>query len=246
MTSPTVEAVIANGQVDVLIPLGSLEQHGRHLPLATDQIIADAIAAAVAERLENLLVAPCLPVGVSDYHLGFAGTATVPTQVIGDSLQSVITSFLEGGFRHAYLMSGHAGNLPAMESARQSLPEVLKLRVAVHGNWPAQRRAIHEWAHGSLSLDAGVVGSHSGHFETSVMLHLAPDLVDMDEAVAGFQGDPASAVEIMMAEGVRAVSSVGVIGDPTSATAAAGEGYLSLLVGSVIDLIEKHRAQADS
>jgi creatinine amidohydrolase len=244
MTSPAVEELIATGRVDVLVPLGSLEQHGRHLPLATDQIIAEAMASAVADRLAfTLLVAPSFPIGVSDYHLGFAGTATVPADVIRDGLLSVISSFLEGGFRHVYLLSGHAGNLPAMESAWQSLPEIMKPRVAVHGDWPAQRRAIQQWAWRNLSLEPDLVGSHSGHFETSVMLHLAPELVNMDKAEAGFVGDSSTAADTMVAQGMRAVSSTGVIGDPRSATADAGEGYFNLVVTSVVDLITSHRAR---
>jgi creatinine amidohydrolase len=243
MTSSVVDNLLSDGQVDVLIPLGSLEQHGGHLPLATDLIIAEAMAAAVGTRYsDSMLVAPCMPIGFSDYHLGFAGTASVPLDVVRDYLRSAIMSFLEGGFRHVYVVSGHAGNLAAMESARRSLPAAFRARTVVHGDWPAQRKAIHQWAEEHLGLGPEKVGSHGGHFETSVMLHLAPELVNMSAASAGFIGDAATASEAMMTAGMRAVSPAGVIGDPRSASASAGVGYLQVVVDLVTDLIARHRS----
>jgi mycofactocin precursor peptide peptidase len=243
MTSMAVGRAQADQAVDIMVPLGSLEQHGAHLPLATDLLIAEAVAAGVGAHFSgSLVVAPCLPIGVSDYHLGFPGTATVPTRVVRDYLQSVMTAFLEGGFRHVYVTSGHAGNFAAMDAAWASLPEDLRDRSAIHGDWPNQRKAIHDWARQNLGLEPEIVGSHGGHFETSVMLHVSPDLVDMTAASAGFIGDAAIASDRMMAQGVRAVSSTGVIGDPRSATAQAGGGYMALVVGQVVELIQRHRS----
>jgi creatinine amidohydrolase len=242
MTSAAVSDAVAKGQLDVLVPLGAMEQHGAHLPLATDQIIAESIAGALADRLPtSLLVAPCLPIGYSDYHFGFAGTVSVSRRLIQEFLEAIIDSLLGSGFRHVYLISGHAGNLDPMQVARRAFPPEMRARIAVQPEWSFQRTVIQEWAQAQLGLSPSEVGGHAGHFETSVMLLVAPELVKMDRAAVGFLGDPALASATMMADGIRAVSPNGVIGDPRTATAEAGAGYLDVVVNQVLTLIEGHR-----
>jgi creatinine amidohydrolase len=244
MLSPQIPVVTERGDVDVLIPLGALEQHGPHLPLGTDTVIAEAIAAGVAKRVNALVVGPCLPVGCSEHHLSFPGTASVPEDVVSGYIRSTALTLLGHGFRYVYVESGHAGNIPAMKAAVASMPPNAVGRVAAFVDWPGQRRAMHAWAEKALGLSGAEVGSHSGHFETSIMLALAPETVDMSAAPEGFIGSPEEASELMQAEGIAAVSPIGVVGDARSASSEAGEGYLEVLIGSVVDLIEKHRAGA--
>ena len=242
LPSPQLETRLKQGSVDVLIPLGALEQHGPHLPLATDTIIANAVAEVVSERLPDLVSAPCLPIGCSDHHLSFAGTASIPKEVASRYLLAVIRTLQGHGFRHAYVFSGHAGNISAMNQMTESLDPAIRRRVAVSVDWPDQRRALHEWAESELGMTPERVGSHAGHFETSIMLYLRPDLVDMDAAPEGFIGSSLEASERLGRDGMRSVSSVGVIGDARSATPAAGAGYLEVLVSSLASLIHDHRA----
>ena len=122
MLSPQIPALVEHENVDVLIPLGALEQHGPHLPLGTDTVIAEAIAAGVAQRLDALVVAPCLPVGCSEHHLSFPGTASVPEAVVAEYTRSTALTLLGHGFRNVYVVTGHAGNIPAMRSAVASVP----------------------------------------------------------------------------------------------------------------------------
>ncbi len=244
MLSLQIPAVVERGDADVLIPLGALEQHGPHLPLGTDTVIAEAIAAGVAKRVSALVVAPCLPVGCSAHHLSFPGTASVPEAVVAGYIRSTALTLLGHGFRYVYVASGHAGNIPAMKSAVASMPPEFAGRVAAFVDWPAQRRAMHEWAERFLGLSGAEVGSHSGHFETSIMLALAPDSVDMSAAPEGFIGPAEDASELMQAKGIAAVSAIGVVGDARSASSEAGAGYLEVLIGSVAEFIKQHRAEA--
>jgi creatinine amidohydrolase/Fe(II)-dependent formamide hydrolase-like protein len=244
MSSPQIAALVELGDVDVLIPLGALEQHGPHLPLGTDTVIAEAIAAGVARAVGALVVAPCLPVGCSEHHLSFPGTASVPEAVVAGYIRSTALTVLSHGFRYVYVVSGHAGNIPAMSAAVASLPPEVEGRVAAFVDWPAQRRALHEWAESSQGLSGAEVGSHSGHFETSIMLQLDPSSVDMSAAPKGFIGRAEEASELMRAKGMAAVSEIGVVGDARSASSEAGASYLEILTGTVVEFIEQHRSHA--
>ncbi|MGH2778876.1 MAG: creatininase family protein [Actinomycetota bacterium] len=244
MSSPEIRALVERGDVDVLIPLGALEQHGPHLPLGTDTVIAEAIAAGVAERVDGLVVGPCLPVGCSEHHLSFHGTASVPEAVVVGYIRSTALTLLGHGFRYVFVASGHAGNIPAMNAAVASMPAEFAGSVAAFVDWPAQRRAMHEWAERSLGLPGAEVGSHSGHFETSIMLELDPSSVDMSAAPEGFIGRAEEASELMKTKGMAAVSEIGVVGDARSASSEAGARYLEILVGSVVEFIEQHRSHA--
>jgi creatinine amidohydrolase len=128
-----------------------------------------------------------------------------------------------------------------MEDAVRSLRPRWRERTAVFSDWPGQRAALHGWAEKALGLPAEEVGSHAGHFETSIMLRLAPGLVDMDAARAGYIGSPEDASRRMAERGMQSVSEAGVVGDPRSSTAEAGDGYLAILVDTVCSFIERDR-----
>ena len=231
------------GPLDVMIPLGALEQHGPHLPLDTDALIAEAVAGRAAQRAGECAVSPCIPVGASRHHLEFPGTVSLSDTTLQSVLVEVVRTLLGHGFRDAYLVTGHAGNVGAMAAAMAELDSPDCNRVVSFDDWPAQRDAVHQVAEARLNLDREVVGTHGGHFETSIMLAIAPDRVDMPSAVIGHVGPAASASAKLRSEGMTALSPVGVIGDPRGATADAGELYLGALVGLVVEGIEAHRSR---
>lgn len=226
-----VEQTVTSTSVGVIVPLGATEQHGPHLPLDVDSIIASAVADAVADRLtaggHTCVVAPVLPFGDSGHHTAFAGSVAVRRTVLVDVLKDMCESLFRTPFAWVALITGHAGNCPAMRdvaSAQCSGP------VISVDDWPAIRAAIHQVAHDDLGLDAAYVGTHAGHFETSIMLHLRPTSVAMDRAQAGAIGDPTDLGPRLRDEGMLAVSPNGVIGDPTQATAQSGKMYLDALI----------------
>ena len=240
LTSREVERLLADGPLDVIVPLGALEQHGPHLPLSTDQIIAEALAAEAAARAGGCAVAPGLPVGVSPHHLGFAGTASVTAETMAELQVNVVASLLDHGFGCAYVVTGHAGNAGSMAEAERRLGEAFAGRVVSFADWPAQRRAVHTAAT-AMGLDPERVGTHAGHFETSIMCLLRPDLVDMAAAEPGWIGPAATAGETLRSQGMAALSPNGVIGDPRGADAEAGRAYLDALVGHVVSGMARHR-----
>ena len=232
---------LKQGPLDVVIPLGALEQHGPHLPLDTDALIAEAVADRAAHRAGECVVAPCAPVGASSHHLAFPGTASLSDKTLMSVIVEVVQTLLGHGFRGAYLVTGHAGNVGAMAAVMAELDSAVRSRVVSFDDWPAQRNAVHRVAEDQLGLDRELVGTHGGHFETSIMLAIAPGRVDMSSAVIGHVGPAPSASAKLRSEGMTALSPVGVIGDPRGATADAGEIYLDALVDLVVEGIEAHR-----
>ncbi|BCL23547.1 hypothetical protein GCM10017668_53900 [Streptomyces tuirus] len=193
----------------VLLPLGSCEQHGPHLPLDTDTTVACVVAARAAQRLRgeaDVLVAPCQPYGASGEHEGFPGTVSVGH----DALRLLVTEIGRSMLRWAgrlLVVNGHGGNLVSLADAVSGLRR--ESRDAAW--WPC--------------LPPGS-DAHAGHAETSMMLRLRSSAVRRERAVAG----PTEPVHLLMdrlvTESVRAVSPSGVLGDPAGARASEGERLL--------------------
>ncbi|GAA5145526.1 mycofactocin biosynthesis peptidyl-dipeptidase MftE [Pseudonocardia eucalypti] len=197
----------------LLVPVGSTEQHGPHLPLDTDTRVAEAVAHGVAARM-NALVAPAVAFGASGEHEAFPGTVSVGTQ----ALRAVLVELGRSAGRWAprlVFVNGHGGNVEALRGA------VGLLR--------AEGRDARWWGC-ALPRDAGFVqDGHAGRTETSLLLAIAPELVKLDSAAPGNTVPLAELLPAMRAHGVRAVSENGVLGDPTGASASEGRAMLAAL-----------------
>ncbi len=210
-----------------MVPLGSLEQHGPHLPLDTDTRIASAVAARACASRPGVGLAPPVAIGASGEHADFPGTLSIGT----DALTALL---IELG-RHAslhwptmLLVNGHGGNVPAISAA------VRQLR--------AEGRECHVWHAGLRPEAAGLAGAadaHAGRMETSVMLALAPDDVLPGAAAPGETRPLAEIMPALRASGVRAVSPNGVLGDPSGASAEEGAALLGALVASLTEILDK-------
>jgi creatinine amidohydrolase len=176
MTGPELRGLVENGARTVVIPFGSVEQHGGHLPLGTDAVLADFVGEAVADRLGAVL-APTLRVGCADQHMDVTGTLTMPAETLRSVAFHVARSLVTNGFRVIVLVSTHGGNQLALEEAARELDEQCRDVVAC-----APR--------GDVGPDPG---AHSGKWLTSVMLALRPDLVDAEAADASLTDEVRSA-----------------------------------------------------
>ena len=208
----------------LVVPAGSLEQHGPHLPLDTDTRIAVAVARRACAGRAGVALAPAFCVGASGEHAGFPGTLSIGTGAL-------TTCLIELG-RHAslhwpalLLVNGHGGNAAGVEAA------VGRLR--------GEGRAAHAWHAGLPEGDA-----HAGRFETSVMLALAPGAVRLDHARAGDTRPIGQLMPVLREQGVRAVSASGVLGDPAGASAAEGERLLARLTAGLNDAMDQLLGQA--
>jgi len=205
----------------LLVPIGSCEQHGPHLPLDTDTRVACAIAAEVAARSPGLLVTPPQTVSSSGEHQGFPGTLSIGAAATEMLLVELGRSAdWSGG---VVFINGHGGNRAAVDRAVELL--------AYEG------RNILSWWPRIAGGDA-----HAGATETSLMLTIAPELVRVDDVAPGNTVPLSELLPLLEHGGLRAVSPRGVLGDPTSASAAAGADLLEALVADALRRIAAWRA----
>ena len=201
------------------VPLGATEQHGPHLPLGTDTLIASAVADRLAAGRADVVVAPALPFGSSGEHAGFPGTLSIGQEATEAVLVELVRSAMPPPpdptrFRGVVLVNGHGGNAAPVRRAVDRLT--------------AEGRDVLAWWPRVPGGDP-----HAGRTETSLLGVLAPHLVDAAAAVAG----PVPPLARLAAEGVRALSPSGVLGDPTGAGADEGERLLALLGAQVVDAV---------
>ena len=199
----------------LVVPVGSCEQHGPHLPLDTDTRVAVALASGLAQSYDpgDLMITPPLTISASGEHGGFPGTLSIGTEVFEQVLIELGRS--ADWSSGMVLVNGHGGNSQAARRAVAAL--------TTEG-----RRVLSWWPR----VDGG--DAHAGHTETSLMLALAPALVRLDRAERG-QTEPIGELsEELRRDGVRAVSENGVLGDPRGATASHGRNLLTRLT---IDLV---------
>ncbi len=204
-----------------MVPLGSLEQHGPHLPLDTDTRIAAAVAERACARRAGVALAPPVAIGASGEHADFPGTLSIGT--------AALTLVLVELGRHAslhwpamLLVNGHGGNAAAIGDAARQLR--------------AEGRQCHVW-HTGAALPG--CDAHAGRTETSVLLALAPGDVRLAAAAPGETRPVTAIMPELRARGVRAVSPNGVLGDPTGASAAEGERLLGLLADGLAGTLDK-------
>ena len=205
----------------VLLALGSWEQHGAHLPFDTDTVIIESVVDAAIRSVDpentQFSVVPTIGITASDEHNGFAGTLSIGTNALSDAVVSIARS--DSWARGICFVNGHGGNSDALKLVHSAL-DYENIR---HSIW-------------SLPYYEGA-DMHAGHTETSLMLHLAPDTVRMDLAEVGAVGDSEMLIERMRAGGIKEVSSNGVVGDPTNATAAHGATMLSFYADHLTKLL---------
>ena len=210
------------GAVDVVIvPLGSTEQHGPHLPFDTDTVVAVAVSEGVAAHLisagVSAVVAPAIAVGSSGEHQGFAGTISMGSEALRLVVLEVSRSVKNWSPRVLFV-NGHGGNVPVLADV------VSQLQAEQH---------LAQWA------PCGIPGqdAHAGREETSVMLLLQPDSVRMDAAEPGDTRALAEIMSELRDGGVKAVSANGVLGDPTGASAEEGAELVAHMVADVLSRV---------
>jgi mycofactocin precursor peptide peptidase len=197
----------------LLLPLGATEQHGPHLPLSTDTVIASAVAEGAARERPGVAVGPALPYGASGEHAAFAGTLSLGQDAMESALVELVRS--ADHFADVVLVSWHGGNAEAVARA------VTRSR--------ADGRTVSAW---EPRLPGAGTDVHAGRIETSLMLAIAPETVG-DHRPAGPCEPLAALLPALREHGVREVSPNGVLGDARGASA--GEGR-TLLAGLVADL----------
>jgi creatinine amidohydrolase len=224
--STTEIAAIDKEQALLVVPIGSIEQHGPHLPVFTDSLVAESIAHGALEQLgedgPDVFVLPTITYGRSVEHVGFAGTFAVTTQTLSALCADLGRSAAASGFRQLVFVNGHGGNAQLLEVVARDIRAETGLMVfavsLVHFKLPPP-----------LSEPDVSFSMHGGFAETSVMLALAGETVHMERAEAGgraagalFEASPYYG-HLPAAWLTADLSLNGVIGDPRGASLDAGK-----------------------
>ena len=207
LTWPEVQERAAAGAV-LLIPIGSTEQHGPHLPLSTDSDIAVGVCEGVAAIVADAMIAPVVSYGSSGEHADFPGTLSIGQAATELLLVELGRSAFET-FDRVLFVSAHGGNAGAVSRAVQRLRDEGRQVQLFAVRWAGD--------------------PHAGHTETSLQLALDPTRVNLDRAEPGDLRPLTDVLTQLQADGVRAVSPNGVLGDPTGANAETGSALLAEL-----------------
>jgi creatinine amidohydrolase len=217
---PEIEAAVTNGVVAVL-SVGAVEQHGAHLPLLTDTVLASGIARRIAERLPGLLLPP-IAYGDAWNNEGFVGTLSISPETLRATVEDIGRGLSRIGVKGLVVINGHFGNRePIALAARRLVTELPVL----HLDYPKLEAFASEVCE---SEPAGPGFYHADEVETSMMLALAPDTVKMDRAAPEYPAFPETfGLEPMQ---LSTFNRSGVFGDPRPATAIKGEALIGKIV----------------
>jgi creatinine amidohydrolase len=235
LTWPEAERLGREDRALALIPLGAIEQHGPHLPLSTDCIIAEALARRVAAALvEPVLVAPVLPGGLSSHHLAFPGTVHLPEELLGGTIAAYVDAFERLGLRDVAIFSAHGGNFAFLGRYRDEHDaRGSATRLIAYDDIAAYVRAMFAGARrGGLEPCASDV--HAGGVETSQMLTVRPELVRSFAGVEGYTLAEDGFLDQVLEEGLLAVTDTGVLGDVSGSSAVAGAGIFDALTAELV------------
>ncbi|HOQ67016.1 MAG TPA: creatininase family protein [Candidatus Atribacteria bacterium] len=216
-----------------ILAVGSAENHGFHLPFGTDTLVSLAIAEEVAKEVEGLLVLPPVTYGVSFYYDDFPFTLTLRPEIMVEVLKDVLSSSIRQGINRIIIINGHDGNIAPIEIAARSV------KVKYPESFIASLDAW--WVKASELLPPGTFEAaeglgHAGEGETSIILHLYPQLTRMENA-RGLIPDLPEGLDIKWK--FSEITSCGATGDPTKGTPEKGEKMFRALVDYVVKYIQE-------
>ncbi len=221
-----------------LLPVGAVEQHGPHLPLDTDAFDADYLARRVAEACSDPkpLVLPAVAYGVSYHHADFTGTVSISNDTLAKMIYEIGMSVARNGIRKLMIINGHGGNSPALNYAAQMINRDAHIFVCVDSG---------ETSDVDIAKIVETPNDvHAGEIETSTGLAVRPGLVKMDQAKKSVPKFSSRYLDFTSKRGVlwyaytRKISTSGVMGDPTSASAAKGEKIWEIMIAHLVSLVE--------
>lgn len=234
--------------IPVVLPIAATEQHGAHLPLATDRMIGKHFARLVHEAIpDQVLVLPAVGIGCSDHHMDFSGTLTLSHKTFIRQVEEIVRSVIHHGFSKIMLLNSHGGN----QGVGQVLVEKLGFKypdnlIIMTSWWQIAREQL-------LSItETGFGGvGHACEFETSLMMLIDPELVRKDKIVKGknqpgldwAQADLLHGPQASYYRTMRQLTPNGIYGDPRAASLEKGEKITEVVVQSLLTVVRDLRAK---
>jgi creatinine amidohydrolase len=226
MTPRQIAALPDKAWAPVILTTGAIEQHGPHLPVAVDALMGQAWLSLTLARLPagaSCYVAPPITIGKSNEHTGFPGTLILTKETLRAQILAVARQVHAWGFRSLAVINTHGGNLPVVIPTLREIRATLGMRAGVLSSWPNRE----------LSAQEATFGIHANEVETSWLLAVAPQHVDMAQAVCEYPSRLADPVEVrpvqapaLVAWASRDLAKSGIMGDAPAATAQKGERWL--------------------
>jgi creatinine amidohydrolase/Fe(II)-dependent formamide hydrolase-like protein len=221
-----------------LLPVGALEQHGPHLPLDTDAFDAEYMAHQVAERCTDPkpIVMPLIPYGVSYHHDQFSGTISVTNETLSRFVYEIGMCAAQNGIKKLLIINGHGGNGPTLNFAAQMINRDAHIFVGVDSGETSD-----------VDIEAMIDtlnDVHAGEIETSTALATRPHLVKMEEVRKSVPSFSSRYLNFSSKRGVswythtHRISTTGVMGDPTKASAEKGKKMWKIIIEHLVDLVE--------
>jgi creatinine amidohydrolase/Fe(II)-dependent formamide hydrolase-like protein len=239
---PEVEELLARGPRTAVLALGATEQHGPHLPFATDTWVAEALAAQFCARVEEAIQLPVQAIGCSSEHMAFPGTLDLRASTLRAMLVDVAASLRRHGFACAFIFSAHGGNYEAL---RVALPDVrtagAPMQVIAFTDLETLTARLHALS-ASFGVPAEAAGHHAGELETSLMAALRPESVRRERLACGLVDSRTDAQDLFYPS-LRSRAPDGTVGDPSLAAPARAVPYLEAWVEL---LIEAYRCERNS
>jgi creatinine amidohydrolase len=230
---PAVERLVQGGETLCLLPAGATEQHGRHLPISTDTEIAVAVCHGASART-GVPVLPALAVTSSHAHAtAWPGTLSLPPRLLVEVVVEIARWVRASGFEKLLIVNAHVGNVAPLKVAADEIRHEGDLRVGAVNWWQLTLDLAEE-----VSADAD--DWHANAAETSLMLHLRPELVD----TSAVEDDPDRTGGLVFSYTVAETSRAGLTGAPSRADAAAGARLLDAAVTALADLVERGRRES--
>ena len=223
-------------QVTAITCFVSCESHGWHCCLGPDYFVPTEVAKRVAEKLDNVIVVPCVPFGTSIHYNQYPMSVTLRYDTEIAIAEDIFESLINNGIKHIYILNGHDGNIPALEIAAHNVKNRHK---------DAKFLYLPDWwtKVGPIMGDRFEVWNglgHGGEGETSIMMAVRPELVNLEHAKSQV---PEKVIEINETTGIiwdiKEITETGATGDPTKASIEKGNQMLDILVGLVADAIEE-------
>lgn len=255
LTWPEVNTA-AKQQRLAIIPAGTIEAHGPHLPLDTDVVIAEAICERVAARVpDDIVLMPTITIGFGPHHMDMPGNMTIGWKTLVDHTMDVLRATAYHGFNRILIVNAHGSNsLPLDMASRLMIVEQPQVQAAFLNWWSlADVKAV------CRDMIESEVTSHACEVETSIYLAVAPERVQMDKAEAdmGFDRSPHLWRDLLgrppAPEGYKNPISLmeywstwttnGVRGDPTKATAEKGEAILDAASAEIAEIVTELKAR---
>ncbi len=249
MTWPEIEQCEGD-RVVALLPIAATEQHGHHLPLQVDRRITEELVRRLeAPRADWLVTAPTLWLGSSHHHIDFPGTLSVTNDVYINVLVGLLESLLRGGFRRIVVFNGHGGNIIPMQDAlvrvRRRVGNQQEIHLVGCTYWTVAGQRMHDEA----GMETPRI-THACEYETSMMLHLDPDLVHGDRAKAGCPELPSRYLDVTSHSTstvfaamtmAQTTAGTGAMGRPELASADKGAKLLETVADAVGTFLDEFR-----